>query len=399
MSDAARGMSQQQQSISIRIGRRLSDIEALRDQWEDLARRDTGAMTYFQTVAWCEAWARQFCARRGGPRLLIVSAWRGDALAAVLPLMQTGHGLGIRHLRPLGEPHTQYAGLLRDPALFDAEMARAIGEAVLRHGSCDVAVFPGVPQDSPLNAVLDGTPVLAGYDNRAAVLDLMPYSDADDYFAGLSKLQKRNRNRRRNHLGRLGALDFAVLWPGDPEFAALLRMAIEMKRTWLRHQRRISLGLSAAGHDAFLASLEGDSGRREGACLSVLRVGGRPVAIELGFIDSGHYYAYLGGFDWALRDLSPGKVQMEMTVGWLIENGVGAYDLLGNGDAYKSSWSNRDVPLRAYARAHTPLGHLYSALWLPTIRPAIKRMHRAIPDMMRRLVQFGQGLTCLLLYV
>ena len=313
--------------------------------------------------------------------------------------MQSGSAFGIRRLQVLGEPHTQYGGMLRDPAVLDVQMAAAMAEAVRSHTSSDVAVFAGVPAESALNAVLADESALPGYANRAAVLDLSAYQSADDYFAGLSKLQKRNRNRRRNHLARLGELEFSVLWPDDPEFRPLLQTAIDMKRVWLKHQRRISLGLATPGHDAFLASLEGDSARLEGACLSVLRVGGRPVALELGVIASGHYYAYLGGFDWELRELSPGKVQMEMTVGWLIENRIRAYDLLGNGDAYKSSWSNIDVPLRAYARAYTPIGHLYSALWLPTIRPAIKRMHRAAPDMLRRLMQFGQGMTCLVLYI
>ncbi|WJH40024.1 hypothetical protein N7E02_25735 [Aliirhizobium terrae] len=42
------------------------------------------------------------------------------------------------------------------------------------------------------------------------------------------------------------------------------------------------------------------------------------------------WYAYLGALDWALRHLSPGKVQMEMTVCRPIESGEEAYDLLGD---------------------------------------------------------------------
>ena len=37
---------------------------------------------------------------------------------------------------------------------------------------------------------------------------------------------------------------------------------------------------------------------------------GKAIAIEIGFIFKHHYYSYMGAFDLAWRDYSPGKVQM-----------------------------------------------------------------------------------------
>ncbi len=211
-------------------------------------------------------------------------------------------------------------------------------------------------------------------------------------------MQRRRRNRRRNHLARLGQLSFEVVWPNQEGFAALLAQVLEMKRRWLRETGRYSTGFSVKGHGDFLATLAGDRERMEGACISVLRAGDRVVAVELGFIHKGSYAAYIGGFDWELRDHSPGKVQMEMTVCWLIENGITAYDLLANPTAYKKSWSNAAIRLACYATPLNWKGWLYLNGWLQLL-PAIKTAYTALPKRLHRMMLFGQSAGYLLLWV
>jgi CelD/BcsL family acetyltransferase involved in cellulose biosynthesis len=72
----------------------------------------------------------------------------------------------------------------------------------------------------------------------------------------------------------------------------------------------------------FLAGLTGDEASNEGAVAFVLEAAGQPVAIEVSMIRNGHLYAYIGGFDWELNKFSPGKLQMEATMCWCIENGI-----------------------------------------------------------------------------
>src|SRR5690606_5364917 len=122
---------------------------------------------------------------------------------------------------------------------------------------------------------------------------------------------RRNRNRRRSALSRHGALSFDVLFPGDPAFAGAIETCVRFKRAWLRETGRRGAGLAYDGFERFLARLSGDRDSLSGACLSVLRAGDRLVAGELGFLHHGHYHAYLGAFDWELRDASPGKTQMD----------------------------------------------------------------------------------------
>ncbi|MFC3075802.1 GNAT family N-acetyltransferase [Shinella pollutisoli] len=365
-------------------------MDAAAAAWQALERRAADGLGYFQGFDWCRKWIAAFGGERLRPEIRTV--WQDGRLVALWPLMREDGR--IRRLVPLGAPHTQYAGLLVDPAL-DAralDAVRALLGDGLTAGGHDLALLESVPEGSPLAALLAAHPPLAGKTDAAAMLDLSAFGSADGYTAALSKTQRRNRNRRRNLLSRTGALSFEVLFPGDPGFAPALAECLRLKREWLRETGRLSIGLGQAGVDGFLASLTGSRQARAGACLSVLSAGGRLAAGELGFLHHGHYYAYLGAFDWALREASPGKVQMDMTVAWLIGEGVSTYDLLGNAADYKEAWSNRTLRLDTYAVPANLTGRAYAGLWTARLRPGLKRLYESMPHTLRRLAQFGQSL-------
>lgn len=376
----------------------LAAIDAAAGAWRDLETRCEGGLTYFQTLSWCRNWVAHF-SRAGRVTPHIRTVWRGDVMVAVWPLMVNVGRLGVRRLECLGDPHTQYANMLCDAAEDARTVMHMLMVGLEREARCDVVVLNAVPAHSPLGRVLKARNPRAAEDNAAAILDLSGFASPQAYLDSLGKSQKRNRNRRLNRLSRFGALDFAVLWPGDPDYAAHLATCMAMKRRWLRETGRYSTGFAFRGYEAFLASLEGDAESRTGACLAVLSCDGRAVAAELGFIRHGHFYSYIGGFDWDLRDYSPGKVIMGMVVAWLIENRVSAYDLLGNPADYKQSWSNRAVPLGAHAIARSWRGRIYAGAWLRGLRPAAKRFYGAVPETLRKLATVGQGLGCILLWV
>lgn len=374
----------------------LDEIEAIAEAWRALEVHCADPLAYFQTYDWCRNWVQQFGGRLGQP--YVVTLWRGESLIALWPRMVVD-AAGIRRLETLGTPHSQYCGaLVRRGGAALPEIAQLLQEAT-RVSGCDVTVSRAVPDGTALAEILAEKPAVPGSANVASMLDLSGFQSPESYTAALGRLQKRNRNRRRNHLARLGDLDFTVLWPDDPQFVALVKTCTEMKRRWLAETGRFSVGFSAEGYEDFLADLPGDAARLEGACLSVLRAGGRVVALELGFVRQRHYYAYVGGFDWDLRDLSPGKVQMEMTVGWMIDQGVQAYDLLINPAEYKNSWTNRTIAVTTRAQALTWKGRVYSQAWLPSVRPALKRLRERLPMLVDRATSLLRPAACLLLYV
>jgi CelD/BcsL family acetyltransferase involved in cellulose biosynthesis len=379
-------------AVEHRVLRDRSAVDAAAAEWRALDARTGDPLAYFQSFDWCQHWIDVFAGKHCRPE--IHTLWRGGRLVAAWPMMLSG-GV-IKRLEPLGWPHSQYANLLVDPT-FDGREAARLLLAGLAPAGHDVVVMEGVPAGSPLATLLEATPPLSGRGNSAALLDLSIFAARDAYAASLSKTQRRNRNRRRNALSRHGALSFGVLFPGEDGFAQALATCLDFKRTWLRETGRRSTGFAFEGFDRFLASLPGSRDNLSGACLSVLKAGDRLVAGELGFLHHGHYHAYLGAFDWALRDTSPGKAQMDMTVCWLIEQRVKTYDLLGHPADYKESWSNRTLDLAGYALPVTLAGRAYAGLWTARIRPGLKQIYERLPHQLRRLARFGQSFTLFLM--
>ena len=373
--------------VEHRVLRDLAAMDDAAKAWRALEARAADPLSYFQGYDWCRRWIAAFGSDRCRPQIHTLR--QGDRLLAVWPLMLCGGA--FKRLRVLGAPHTQYANMLVDPALGLPEAGRLLLPAVRQERGHDVALFDNVPESAALARLLAPLAPLSGCANGAAMLDLSGFGTPGDYLAALSKTQRRNRNRRRNLLARQGELAFEVLFPEDAGFEPAVRTCGAFKRAWLAETGRRSSGFDFAGFDAFLASLGGSRGGRSGACLSVLTAGGRLVAGELGFLHHGHYYAYLGAFDWTLRDASPGKTQMDMTVCWLIEQGAATYDLLGNPADYKESWSNRTLRLETYAIPENLAGRTYADLWTARLRPGLKRLYETMPHQLRRLARFGQS--------
>jgi CelD/BcsL family acetyltransferase involved in cellulose biosynthesis len=381
--------------IETRILVSQADIEAVAAEWRALEAHCADPLSYFQSYDWCVKWVRQFADEACRP--FVITLWRGSILLAVWPRMVV-EAAGISRLETLGGAHSQYCGLLLRRGARNALIERHLDSATRRSG-CDVSVSRAVLEGTSLGQLLGESASVTGSDNAASILDLSHFRSSEDYTAQLGKLQKRNRNRRRNHLERLGTLRFDVVWPDSVEFGELVQQCTAMKRRWLQETGRFSVGFSMDGYEAFLAALEGDEAELSGACVSVLRAGERVVAIELGFIRERHYYAYIGGFDWELRDWSPGKVQMDMTVCWLIDQGITGYDLLINPADYKASWTSRTIAVMTKAQPLTWKGRIYTQAWLPSLRPALKRLHGRLPVLVDRLVGILRPAACMLLYV
>ncbi|AOF88928.1 GNAT family N-acetyltransferase [Sinorhizobium sp. RAC02] len=379
-------------AVQHHVLRDRSAMHAVAADWRALDARAADPLTYFQSFDWCQRWLDVVADARCRPEIHTLR--QGGNLVAVWPLMLSG--TAVKRLEPLGWPHSQYANLLIDPTFDGREAARRLlgGLANTKH---DVAVMESVPAGSALTALFQDTSPLSGRGNSAAMLDLSVFASPDAYAAALSKTQRRNRNRRRNALSRHGPLSFCVLFPGEDGFADAIATCLDFKRTWLRETGRRSTGFAFAGFDDFLASLPGRRDDLSGACLSVLKAGDRLVAGELGFLHHGHYHAYLGAFDWDLRDASPGKAQMDMTVCWLIDQGVKTYDLLGHPADYKESWSNRTLDLSAYALPVTLAGRAYAGLWTAWLRPGLKQIYERLPHQLRRLARLGQSFALFLM--
>ncbi|MEE4238416.1 MAG: GNAT family N-acetyltransferase, partial [Anderseniella sp.] len=288
-------------------------------------------------------------------------------------------------LSALGDPHTQYAGMLLDPGACASSVAAMVRAYMAQPEGCDATYIEPLPSVSPLAGLLDPAWREAGYQNQSSSLDLTQFGSTGDFLEDADPKKRRKRLQRRQKIEKaIGELRLRTVWGGEPEFATLVHRCVAMKKDWIAGTGRISTGFSIPGYAEFISQLAGDRETREGAVAFVLEAGGRIIAVEVSMIRNGHLYAYIGGFDWELSKLSPGKVQMEATVCWCIDNRIKAYDLLGNVASYKDSWTNISCELLAYSRAYTITGWLYSTAWRSHMRPALKQLYQSLPAGLRQ---------------
>lgn len=361
----------------------LAEVDAVAPEWRALDLRPQDGAAYFQSFDWCRAWLQQVAPQAGSLQPYIVTVRVGERLAAVLPLMLRSGPGGVRVLSALGEPHTQYSGLLADRDLFDDAAARLLSDG-LRRAPCDLMHVSLVPAGSTLDRVLGASMQAAASDNVSSEMDLTRFADVAAYLASFDGRRKKSRARRWRQLEQLGPVRLRAVWPDEPDYPGIVRACVAMKQRWLLETGRMSRGFALAGFADLLRSLPGDRATKEGAVALALEAGGRLVAAEVSMIRRGRLYSFVGGFDGDLRSASPGKAQMEAAICWAIENGLTTYDLLGNKAAYKDSWSNRETRLNTYTRAITAKGWAFERVWLGAVRPRLKQVFDALPTAIRQ---------------
>jgi CelD/BcsL family acetyltransferase involved in cellulose biosynthesis len=355
----------------------VSEMDMYATQWRELDRRTTARMVWFQSHDWCHNWMSIHGKEGFEPR--IIALFRGNRLTAVLPMMIETTTVGVRILRGLGEPHSQYANILTETgALIDEEIA-ILKKAILEISDADSLVLNLVPEDSPLQKILPASARTPEFDNSASQFVLEGIASGADFAAQRKTSVKKKTRKALDQLKARGSVEFTVVRPDDARYLPWVKQCLRFKSQWLSRTGRISTGLDFEDHSEFLAAVPHHQHHGQGPIISALTLEGKPIAIEIGFLHHGHYYCYLGGFDWSFRQVSPGKLQMEMTLAWLIDQGVHTFDLLANPSDYKSEYSNRTVALTSHAMAITRYGRVYASVWHGMLRPALKRAFKTLP--------------------
>jgi CelD/BcsL family acetyltransferase involved in cellulose biosynthesis len=374
------GQSQLKAAVNVpemRILRNLTEIGEVEALWRNLDETTSASFVWFQSFEWCAKWLKAHADERTTPFVLMVVK-NGEALA-ILPLMCTRNRLGLRKLSILGAPHTQYSNIVTQCGALQENLRKLFVKALKEIGGCDVASFALVPAHSALAQLLPDIGIKAASDNESSQIDLSSFANAKAYEAQLSSKASRNLRRSMKQLSELGHVSMDVLTPACDDFAEVARHSVTMKKAWLLATGRISAGLDHYEHCAFLASLTGNLSDYGKPLAFVLRSGRRILAVEIGFLQASHYYAYMGSFEWSLQKMSPGKLQMHKAICWLIDNGVQTYDLLGNPAEYKQHFQTSSTALLSGSCAYSIRGRFYAWSWLQHGRPALKKLFAQMP--------------------
>lgn len=355
----------------------------LAEPWLNLEREANETFSYFQTFDWCFSWWQNIGQNDADAQLRIFVLKDGQRLVAVWPMQLAHLSGGTKALVPLTYPHAEYSNLIKAPDLSDLAVLGFVTSA-LNQTECDLVSLAKIPSGTALERATGQMGVAAPIEEIASVFEFKEFATKDDYLNSLSTSTRRSRKKRRNKLANLGNVDFNVIDASDLTFADMISQALKWKFEWLEETGRNDAKLKIDGLAETLSQLSTEASAK--ALAHVMKVDGKPVAIEIGFLQRGHYYAYIGAFDWAMRDYSIGKIQMELSLLWAIENGVEKYDLLAEPAGYKDSWSNCLVTLQNRTIARSLKGQLYGIVWQHHVRPRVKSFFNNLPKDWRNKV-------------
>lgn len=345
----------------------LDQVDAIEGAWRALDAR-TPEATGFQSFEWCCAWMRAEPHARPG-RWRIVAVWAGSDLVCLLPL-QHDRRFGVRVLRWLGEPWTQYGDALAEPGPHRIVHLAAAWREVSAWRDVDLIKLGRVRDEAALLSLPGFTGRTGLHTESAPVLDLTrPARPAS----------KGSLARRRRKLEAIAPVRFEIVTDAGARLH-LVEEAIGLKRDWLNKRHKASSGLWHAN----LESLLRDLARGDRLIVGRLAVGDETAALELGLDANGAFRSLLGCHDVRFAQGSPGHLLIGHMVDWCRARGFSAYDLMTPADEYKRQWANDEMPVTDHLVAQAMRGRAAAAYF--RARPRLKSLHARMPAPCRQLI-------------
>ncbi|KAB2847286.1 MAG: GNAT family N-acetyltransferase [Hyphomicrobiaceae bacterium] len=361
-------------------------FDALEAEWKELEGRVDAAHQVFQSFNWSWHWCNHYLPKAGGGKpcleLAVVTGRMSGRLVMVWPLVLE-HVIGLRILRWLGEPVSQYGDALVEHGPHRHELLAAGYDFALRRLAPDVVHLANVRADAvaaPLLQAEDVSVIAAG---RAPFNDLQAYASYCDFEKALAGKDKKSRRRHRRRLGEKGAVRAEIMAEGA-EARAFAARAVRMKREWLEARGLSSRAFADNRIEAFMAEVAGDERRPVGCRIGVLTCAGQTTAIEIVFRNAAHAVSHIKVYAPEFEMHGPGHLLTEDLIQSIFYEGAATYDLMAPDAAYKWIWADQSVPVREHALARTRRGRLYVSLYLKRMRPKLKAALGKLPMSVRR---------------
>lgn len=315
--------------IELRILRSAEEIKAIAGHWHALAQQSGPALSEPEWYA-----AAITAAHAPSDEPCILTAWRGDELIALAPLI---------FVRGAGRYEIIGSHVLYEPVQIlarDSAGAECVARQIVALGR--TVLLSRLPVESTFNDAFRVHTARAGWVLSPASSGSRYVELSNSWQAYYDGLPSRLRNViRRAHraLGKLGRVEFEFMKPRPAEVAEVLQSAFEVElRSW--KGRASSAVLQRPDLQRFFIDYATRAAARDELLVSFMRFNGAPIAMQIAGTGRRTYWQLKIGYDEAHSKHLPGlQLQLE-TLRWSFEQGLATYEFLGTDEPWLREWTS-----------------------------------------------------------
>jgi CelD/BcsL family acetyltransferase involved in cellulose biosynthesis len=337
MSQAQTALSQL--SIRVQTGG-IELLDALVTDWERIAEEDPAGEAFYRPE-WPQSFLRAFSP---SAKLVVVSAWSGSELQAVLPLIRArsfSTGLPVRKLVGVANVHCCRLGLAHSPAGEQEQVLRALWDAVKALPDWDLLDFDYVVEDNGIDmlgryAASDGWPVSRIRAWQSLHLSFKSLQGETPWLQGTRPKFRSNLRRTRRQLEELGKVTTRHFDTADPQ---ALKSFYELEASgWKGKQgtaiacdprtRRFYDDVARASAEAGLLSLD------------FLELEGKPIGAHFALQFHGRYCLAKAAYHETYQRYGPGQLLVHEVLSQSRERAIHELDFVGLATWDESRWAS-----------------------------------------------------------
>ena len=340
----------------------------------------------FLQFNWLWHWANHYLT--ASAELGVIVGRRDGRLVLVWPLV-IERVVGLRQLAFMGAPVSQYGDILADPV---ADMDGLLEQAWQYTSSTlkpDLFRLAKVRADATLAPLLAAKAfrITSQEEAPAAILSAVP--TYDEFEQRFSSKQRKNRRRELRRLEERGPIEIKSLH-GTTEAAGAASLAMSLKRAWLNNRGLMSKAFADTRIDAFFAASAASKERPCGVDISVLSLAGEAANVSISVTCKGRRALHILAYALTFEKLSVGNHHLEAGLRHACADRIEVYDFLAPNHAYKMEWADEVVVVADHALALSPLGKLYTDIYLARVREVLKVVVKRLPRRITRLLAGAQ---------
>jgi CelD/BcsL family acetyltransferase involved in cellulose biosynthesis len=342
--------------------------------WRSLC--DEVASEPFCRPEWTEAYLRVFAPQA---QVVLISAWSGARLLAILPLiLDRGFlcGLPVKRLRCPASVHNCRFDLVRCPAEEGDRALRAIWDRLKEMGEWNVIDFRYVPEGGGIDQLLalaqaDGFPTGKMPDWYSLYIPVeRSAAPTPSWLARVHPKFRANLRRTRRQIEELGQLSLRHVTQADPE---MLSRFYDLERSGWKGREGTAIACDQRTRQ-FYDDIVQSAARYGYLSLDFLDLGGQPISAHLSLLGAGRYCLAKAAYDEKFRRYGPGQLLVYEILQRSSEYGLLNFDFTGPAAWDESRWTSK---LRGHFRGFifrpNWSGRMLHALRI-TSRPALKKL-------------------------